>query len=91
MGAVKSCIPFLGQPTCYRIPSYERYSRRLGYRCNVQAMVFGNMAKHQVQVLHLHVTHLPVKKGIYGEYLINAQGEGRSCRCSYTSANQQIS
>ena len=33
MGSSKSCIPFLGQPTCYRIPSYERYSRRLGYCC----------------------------------------------------------
>ena len=31
-GSCESCIPFLGQPACDRLPSYERYSGRLGYR-----------------------------------------------------------
>ena len=32
----ESCIPFLGQPACDRLPSYERYSGRLGY-CSKRA------------------------------------------------------
>ena len=29
----QGCFPFLGQPPCHRIQTYERYPGRLGHRC----------------------------------------------------------
>ena len=45
-----------------------------GTAVNVQQMVFGNMGETSAQVLLSHVTRLG-ENGIFGEYLINAQGE----------------
>ena len=46
----------------------------VGTAVNVQAMVFGNMGDTSEQVLHLR-NPATGEKELYGEFLINAQGE----------------
>ena len=60
-----------------------------GTAVNVQTMVFGN--KGETSGTGVAFTRNPStgEKGIYGEYLINAQGEDVVAGRSYTTANLQ--
>ncbi len=46
-----------------------------GTAVNVQAMVFGNMGKPRLRALPSRATHRQAKSKLYGEFLVNAQGE----------------
>ena len=74
-GVHQGGIPLLGQQPCHLLPPHERYPRRLGHR--------GERAEHGVRqhgrdVRYRRRLYRDPSTGenkLYGEYLINAQGE----------------
>ena len=75
MGAVKAVFRSWDNPRAIVYRRMNDIPGDWGTAVNVQAMVFGNMVIHPVPVLHFTRNPSTGAKGIYGEYLINAQGE----------------
>ena len=75
MGAIKAVFRSWNNPRAIAYRRINDISSSLGTAVNVQAMVFGN--KGNTSGTGVAFTRNPAtgKKGIFGEYLINAQGE----------------
>lgn len=65
----------------WRIPravtyrNYHKISHRLGTAVNIQAMVFGNMGNDSASGVAFTRNPATGEKALYGEYLVNCQGE----------------
>jgi len=71
------------------LPRLHAFRNRWGTAVNVQAMVFGNMGETSATgLVHAHPSTGESK--LYGEFLINAQGEGRGGGHSHAAGHHRI-
>ena len=89
MEAVKGCIPFLGQPRAIVYRRMNDIPGDWGTAVNVQTMVFGNMGNTSGTGVAFTRNPSTGENGIYGEYLINAQGEDVVAGYPYTAADHE--
>ena len=73
-GASARCLG-MDEPTRYHISQAAQYSGKWGTAVNVQAMVFGNMGDTSATGVAFTRNPSTGEKKLYGEFLINAQGE----------------
>ncbi len=62
-------------PRAVAYRNYARIDHHLGTAVNVQAMVFGNMGEDSATGVAFTRNPATGEKALYGEYLVNAQGE----------------
>ena len=90
MGAVKAVFRSWDNPRAIVYRRMNDIPGDWGTAVNVQTMVFGN--KGETSGTGVAFTRNPStgEKGIYGEYLIQCTGRGRSCRCPHTTAYHPV-
>ena len=73
--AIEAVFKSWNNPRAKTYREHNKISDSLGTAVNVQSMVFGNMGNTSATGVAFTRNPSTGEKGLYGEYLINAQGE----------------